>query len=385
MSRTSMDANNEEEDQDEDDEDDEDDDPTYNARSGKGLIKSNKAGSNDRAIIRSGSAVTKPGWLMRKGLTISQGGVSLLGVGCKKRKHYPPSWGQLVDKTKMKKRVLYVYDGQRRSWKDGMMIDNQSEVQIKLADGKSYITEMDVETLKREEGDSDSNNNNDDTSESSSSIVPDDPAITPPDATQVSCSTSGVQNSSRLIAKPAPPTQKIRAFPRLGFKTTNDDGSDAKQITPEDEHSPGSRSSITATDVDPSPTHSDLSGSGWTEDRQDAETLRLVAISSKILVSAYLKLARIYRSNECENGAAMDDSPPYKAPSKQTQQTQNSSKGRKRKLNRSDSGSDDFDDNDNPKRQRIRSMQFYPSKFGHFALGLSLQQVRQHSARTRFP
>ncbi|KAL5387265.1 hypothetical protein PMIN02_008206 [Paraphaeosphaeria minitans] len=50
---------------------------------------------------------------------------------------------------KMKKRVLCVYDGTRRLWKDDMMLDHAFEVRMKLPDGKSYVTDLDVQTLKR--------------------------------------------------------------------------------------------------------------------------------------------------------------------------------------------------------------------------------------------
>ena len=63
--------------------------------------------------------------------------------------HYPLSWGCSAEKMKMKKRVLCVYDGARRLWKDDMMLDNEFEVRMKLGDGKSYVTDLDVETLKR--------------------------------------------------------------------------------------------------------------------------------------------------------------------------------------------------------------------------------------------
>jgi hypothetical protein len=33
-----------------------------------------------------------------------------------------------------------------------MMLDNEFEVRMKLPDGKSYVTDLDVETLKRAEG-----------------------------------------------------------------------------------------------------------------------------------------------------------------------------------------------------------------------------------------
>lgn len=87
----------------------------------------------------------------RAGLTFSKGGVAITGSGRKKRKNYPVSWGCPTDKMKMKKRVLCVYDGPRRLWKDDMMLDQEFEVRMKLPDGKSYVTDLDVQTLKRAE------------------------------------------------------------------------------------------------------------------------------------------------------------------------------------------------------------------------------------------
>jgi hypothetical protein len=52
---------------------------------------------------------------------------------------------------KMKKRVLCVYDGPRRLWKDDMMLDQEFEVRMKLPDGKSYVTDLDVQTLRKSE------------------------------------------------------------------------------------------------------------------------------------------------------------------------------------------------------------------------------------------
>jgi len=46
---------------------------------------------------------------------------------------------------------MCVYDGQRRLWKDDMMLDQEFEVRMKLQDGKSYVTDLDVQTLKRAE------------------------------------------------------------------------------------------------------------------------------------------------------------------------------------------------------------------------------------------
>lgn len=52
---------------------------------------------------------------------------------------------------KMKKRVLCVYDGPRRLWKDDMMLDNDFEVRMRLGETDAYVTDLDVETVKRAE------------------------------------------------------------------------------------------------------------------------------------------------------------------------------------------------------------------------------------------
>jgi len=76
------------------------------------------------------------------------------GKGSKRRKNYPLSWGAAPEKMKMKKRVLCVYDGQRRLWKDDMMLDAEHEVRIPLpgGDGRSWVTDLDVQTMRRAEG-----------------------------------------------------------------------------------------------------------------------------------------------------------------------------------------------------------------------------------------
>jgi len=77
------------------------------------------------------------------------------GKGSKRRKNYPLSWGAAPEKMKMKKRVLCVYDGQRRLWKDDMMLDADHEVRIPLpgvGDGRAWVTDLDVQTLRRAEG-----------------------------------------------------------------------------------------------------------------------------------------------------------------------------------------------------------------------------------------
>ena len=102
-------------------------------------------------------AILKPG--QKKGLTLSKNGVplagSMTGKGSKRRKNYPLSWGAAPDKMKMKKRVLCVFDGPRRLWKDDMMLDAEHEVRIPLnADDARgpYVTDLDVLTLRRAEG-----------------------------------------------------------------------------------------------------------------------------------------------------------------------------------------------------------------------------------------
>ena len=50
---------------------------------------------------------------------------------------------------KMKKRVLCVFEGPRRLWKDEMMLNNEHEVRIPIGDSSSYVTDLDVQTLKR--------------------------------------------------------------------------------------------------------------------------------------------------------------------------------------------------------------------------------------------
>ncbi len=82
-------------------------------------------------------------------MTFSKGGVPLVGKGRRRRKHYPSSWGCSADQLKMKKRVLCVFDGSRRLWKDEMMLSNEHEVRVPIGDGSSYVTDLDVETLKR--------------------------------------------------------------------------------------------------------------------------------------------------------------------------------------------------------------------------------------------
>jgi hypothetical protein len=88
-----------------------------------------------------------------RGMTHSRGGVPLLGKnrGRKNRRDYPSSWGFDKGQMTMKKRVLTVFHGPRRLAKDDMMLSNEHEVRVNLLDGKSYVTDLDVQTLKRAE------------------------------------------------------------------------------------------------------------------------------------------------------------------------------------------------------------------------------------------
>ena len=86
-----------------------------------------------------------------RGLTHSKGGVmTVVAKGRKRRKDYPLSWGCAASQMKMKKRVLCVFDGPRRLWKDDMMVDTSGgETRVSLPDGKSYVTDLDVMTVRR--------------------------------------------------------------------------------------------------------------------------------------------------------------------------------------------------------------------------------------------
>ncbi|KAL5609946.1 hypothetical protein FOVSG1_004627 [Fusarium oxysporum f. sp. vasinfectum] len=89
-----------------------------------------------------------------RGVTHSRGGVPL-GTKTRSRKNrrdYPSSWGFDKGQMTMKKRVMAVFDGPRRLAKDDMMLSTDHEVRIKLSDGKSYVTDLDVQTLKRAAG-----------------------------------------------------------------------------------------------------------------------------------------------------------------------------------------------------------------------------------------
>ncbi|KAK7753110.1 hypothetical protein SLS62_004841 [Diatrype stigma] len=89
-----------------------------------------------------------------RGMTHSRGGVALptKSKSRKNRRDYPSSWGFDKGQMTMKKRVMTVFDGPRRLAKDDMMLSMEQEVRVKLSDGKSYVTDLDVKTMERAEG-----------------------------------------------------------------------------------------------------------------------------------------------------------------------------------------------------------------------------------------
>jgi hypothetical protein len=89
-----------------------------------------------------------------RGMTHSRGGVNLTTKtkSRKNRSNYPSSWGFDKGQMTMKKRVMAVFDGSRRLAKDDMMLSTEHEVRVKLPDGKSYVTDLDVNTMKRAQG-----------------------------------------------------------------------------------------------------------------------------------------------------------------------------------------------------------------------------------------
>lgn len=77
--------------------------------------------------------------------------LTLAGRGRKRRKNYPLAWGCSPEQMRMKRRVLCVYDGPQRLCKDDMLLDRDFEVRLRLGDGPSYTTDLDILTLQRAE------------------------------------------------------------------------------------------------------------------------------------------------------------------------------------------------------------------------------------------
>lgn len=144
-----------------DDNDSHDDDDSHdfsssNWRPGRGALNSTKSNAaSSRPIIGNGNAVTKHS--STNGT--SKGPRAPVTRRRNNRGNYPQSWGCPNSNMKTKKRVLCVFDGQRRLWKDEMMLNNDFEVRLRLPGGAgdgtnrdAYVTDLDVETMKRAEG-----------------------------------------------------------------------------------------------------------------------------------------------------------------------------------------------------------------------------------------
>lgn len=89
-----------------------------------------------------------------RGMTHSRGGVPFISKSRPRRSrlNYPSSWGFDKGQMTMRKRVMTVFEGPRRLAKDDMMLSTEHEVRLKLSDGKAYVTDLDVQTMKRAEG-----------------------------------------------------------------------------------------------------------------------------------------------------------------------------------------------------------------------------------------
>ncbi|TKA31842.1 hypothetical protein B0A54_16582 [Friedmanniomyces endolithicus] len=145
---TSFDQDKDAEEKDDDDEDDSNDalrHPLRALRQGRHqdpqhIPEVSHNSTSGVAHLTINGAVSKPG--QPKGLTRSKNGVPLMGAatnkGAKRRKNYPLSWGAAPEKMKQKKRVLCVYEGQRRLWKDDMMLDADNEVRIPLREWSGW-------------------------------------------------------------------------------------------------------------------------------------------------------------------------------------------------------------------------------------------------------
>lgn len=139
------------------DHDEDDSHDSSNWRAGRGALKSSKANTSapSRPIIGSGNAVSKPS----SSNTNTKGARTVPTRRRNNRGNYPQSWGCPNGSMKTKKRVLCVFDGQRRLWKDEMMLNNDFEVRLRLPGGAgdgtnrdAYVTDLDMETMKRAEG-----------------------------------------------------------------------------------------------------------------------------------------------------------------------------------------------------------------------------------------
>ncbi|KAF7716509.1 Zinc finger C2H2 type domain-containing protein [Penicillium ucsense] len=134
------------------------DEESLSWQTGHGALKvqkKNDASSSSRVIIGTGNAVAKS---TAKSAN-KTGTRAVFNRRRNNRGNYPQSWGCPSSSIKTKKRVLCVFDGQRRLWKDEMMLNQEFEVRLRLPDTTwdgsyrdAYVTDLDVETMKRVEG-----------------------------------------------------------------------------------------------------------------------------------------------------------------------------------------------------------------------------------------
>ncbi|KAL5598972.1 hypothetical protein BROUX41_003709 [Berkeleyomyces rouxiae] len=111
-------------------------------------------GVKSSATTTAAKAKTNPanGVQKSRGMTFSRGGIPLNRPrGRKPRREYPSSWGFDKGQMNTKKRVLAVFEGQRRIAKDDMMINSEHEVRYQLAGSNTYVTDLDVQTIRRAE------------------------------------------------------------------------------------------------------------------------------------------------------------------------------------------------------------------------------------------
>lgn len=117
------------------------------------LAKSCKVDGDSLAIVNDAhvARINEKSRRGAAGLTYSKGGVDLaVGKGRRRRKYYPQSWGSSIDDMTLKKRVICVFDGQRRLAKDDMMLAHEFQERVDLPGG-IWVTNLDVQTMKRAE------------------------------------------------------------------------------------------------------------------------------------------------------------------------------------------------------------------------------------------
>lgn len=115
-------------------------------------VSSRSTESNDRG------KTNDPNSSPRLGLTRSKGGIRRFPIGIDwsasgSRRTFPRSWSSNQEDMTLRNRVLCVYDGQRRLWKDDLLMHNQSEVGIQhsICQAFNENSELDEKILMRAE------------------------------------------------------------------------------------------------------------------------------------------------------------------------------------------------------------------------------------------